>query len=162
MRYTKGYLVRDQVNSPEFFDYTGFLMSFPWQWFVTLAFPVEKNSGPVKMNMRRLWWTRKLCVIESIQVGYFYVAAAQGNFTHIHMLMLGRSTRHGYTKTLDIVSRSFWESFWKHQTKVEKPVSISSLATYFVAHMHNPKYDWTEADFYNLKLLKKCKLGSFN
>ncbi|KKL82008.1 hypothetical protein LCGC14_1989060 [marine sediment metagenome] len=161
MRYAKGYLIRDQVNSPEFFAYTGFLMSFPWEWFVTLAFPIEENAGPVKTKMRRLWFTRKLCTVERIQVGYFYVEAAQGNFSHIHMLMLGRRIRYGFTKTLDLVSRSFWESFWKHQTKVEKPVSISSLATYCVAHIHNPKYDWVDDGFYNLKLLKKCKMGSF-
>ena len=81
-------------------EYSHFIQTIPWQWFVTLTFSPKINNpemvkdhkviSPKMVKDHRLDWTRKLCKIEKIQVAYFYVEAYTDGHPHLHLLMLGQ------------------------------------------------------------------------
>lgn len=156
-RYRIKNMSKLHVDIPDFNGLSPLLKAFAWQWFVHFTFPVDGFFGLKRAKRSLLWWTRKLCVTERIQVGYCYCIAASGDFTHIHALMLGLGRSTGVGKTLADVSKSYWRDRWPHFAKIEVPRSIPSVSGYVADHEYDPEYE-CELDFYNIKLLKKHRL----
>ena len=158
------------MNSDDTFEaYVNHLKKWPWEWTVTLTFPIEPRIGPDMANRSRLWWTRRLCVEEGLQGGYYYVLSFKKSFVHFHLLMLSRR-RKGGKKTLSDVNGRYWEWRWRRPSwdpfdpekkrnyriaKVEPPRSIVQASGYLAKNYFDPKNDDVEFDCYNLGLLKK-------
>ena len=140
-----------QVN--EFESLSLFLTEWQWEWFCTFTF--NEYFGPDRVTKYLLYWTRKLCVSESIQVGYCYILTYHSKIPHLHLLMIGKGKNNGVRKTLADVSRSYWTSKWPFYSEIQIPHSISAVSKYVAKHQFESK-DFTY-DFYNIRLLKKLQ-----
>ncbi len=114
-----------------------------------------------RANRMRLEWTRKLCVGEGMQIGYYYVFGAAATFGHFHLLMLGWRECEHYTKTLYDVDPEVWKSQWGYSAKISEPYSIEKLSAYMAKHIRRKNYDEIDVGFYNSKLLKKLKIPDY-
>ena len=143
----------------EYRSYASFLQCWDWEWMATLTFPQPDKEyfGRDRVKDRLLFWTRRLCVTERIQVGYFYVLSSICKHPHLHVLMIGLGNVNGEKKTLLDVSRSRWEHEWPFFAKIEQPDSIADVARYVAVHKLWFKSDWATIDFYNTDLLNKLR-----
>ena len=114
-----------------------------------------------RANRMRLEWTRKLCVTEKMQIGYYYVFGAATTFGHFHLLMLAWHERGLVTKTLYDVVPKVWISEWGYSAKISEPYSIEKLSAYMAKHIRRKNYDEIDVGFYNSKLLKKLKIPDY-
>jgi len=145
------------LETPEAPGLSPLLKAFDWQWFVTLTFPGGEFIRPHSANRTLLWWTRRICVTERIQVGYCYCIVASRDFTHVHALMLGLGRVGGVRKTLADVSKTYWRDRWPYIAKIENPRSIPCVSGYVAGNEYDPGSE-CELDFYTIKLLKKHRL----
>jgi hypothetical protein len=138
---------------PLMLGYSEYLQSWQWEWYATLTIPIYETSNDTDwMQLMRLRWTRKLCTMEHIQVGYFYAFEQQLHTSaHFHLVMLGKGRKN---KTLLNVDRQKWENRWPHRAEIRLVdlQYLPSLAAYLSGHLES---NISEIDCYNLKLLKK-------
>jgi hypothetical protein len=129
-----------------------YFTKWPWEWWVTLTF--EDTVDQDLARERLIDWTRKICVREKLQLAYMAVYN-QRKRGHLHLLMLGRNR---YGKTLRDVSIERCNKDWKAYSRIKPIENIYGLGPYLSKNLVLWNSDLSDIVFYNIKLLKKCKI----
>lgn len=147
--------------------WTSYIAKHPFQWWRTLTSKSTDNQNIVRKKI--IEWVRKLCIDEHLQVGFIAVENEFNHRGHWHLLMLGKN-RIG--ETLAGVSMKKWAKewcaencgkwiHWDNGARIRPVNEIMGVSSYLARNLIVEDPDFSDVFIYNKKLLKKCRLKSF-
>jgi hypothetical protein len=139
-----------EVQYENYMYWSDYLIRFPWEWMVT--FTTEPGTNFHYALGLIYDWTRKICVEEKIQVGYFWISSYRNHYLHFHLLMLGKNR---CRKSLLNVPKRKWEENWPFFAKIKEIDNRYRACKYFAAHTLGFKSARFEINIYNQSLLKR-------
>jgi len=165
-----------KLQNQLFFEWSDYLLHFPWEWHVTLTFDNKLfnerwyrigtlrplSLGKINYPYARVLyrrWQFKLIDRERLQIGACCLSSYKNGRIHLHILMLGRN-REG--KTLKNCSRKCWEKIWPYFARINTVQDCLTATNYVAKHFLGFRSDHANVEFYNTSLLKRVMIPQYD